>query len=91
MFIPVDDPGQVLPTAQYVAANSQPDELVALAGQDWDPSIFYYAHREGLMVRGNTGPDTYAHLRELGYKRLFYCPSGRGTATPCDIVDLTAP
>jgi hypothetical protein len=91
MFIPVDDPQQILPTAQYVAANSQPDELVALAGQDWDPSIFYYAQRKGLMVRGQTGPEAYAHLRALGYTRLFYCPSGRGTATPCDIVDLTAP
>jgi hypothetical protein len=82
---------QILPTAEFVAAHTQPGELVALAGQDWDPSIFYYAERKGLMVRGNVGPEAYAHLRDLGYKRLFYCPTGRGTATPCDIVDLTAP
>jgi hypothetical protein len=85
------DPSQVLPAAEYVAANSQPDELVALAGQDWDPSIFYYARREGLMVRGSVGPESYAHLRELGYKKLFYCQGGGGAPTVCSIVDITAP
>ena len=64
---------------------------MALAGQDWDPSIFYYARREGLMVRGSAGPETYAHLRELGYTRLFFCPGNRAAPAACDIVDLTAP
>jgi 4-amino-4-deoxy-L-arabinose transferase-like glycosyltransferase len=85
------DPSQILPAAAYVAANSQPDELVALAGQDWDPSIFYYARREGLMVRGSVGPESYPHLRELGYKKLFYCTGGGGAPTVCSIVDITAP
>jgi hypothetical protein len=90
MFIPVDDPQQILPTAEYVGANTQPGELVALAGQDWDPRSSTTRTRQGLMVRGNSRPDTYSHLCELGYKKLFYCPSDRGTAAPCDIVDLTA-
>ena len=85
------DSQQVLPTAAYVAANTQPDELVALAGQDWDPSIFYYARRKGVMVRADTGPRTPAELRALGAKKLFRCPGSGGTAAPCDIVDLTAP
>jgi len=85
------DPSQILPAAAYVAANSQPDELVALAGQDWDPSIFYYARREGLMVRGSVGPELYPHLRELGYKKLFFCQGGGGAPTVCSIVDITAP
>ena len=89
-FIPVDDPPQLLTAADYVAAYTQPNELVALAGQDWDPSIFYYARREGLMVRGSVGPEAYPHLRELGYKRLFFCPGNRAAPTPCDIVDITA-
>jgi hypothetical protein len=89
-YVPVDDAQQILPAADFVAAHTQPDELVALAGDDWDPSIFYYARREGLMVRGAVGPDVYAHLRELGYTRLFVCPLNRPSpATACDIVDLT--
>jgi hypothetical protein len=43
------------------------------------------------MVRDQTGPEEYAHLRDLGYTRLFFCPGGRGAPTACDIVDLTAP
>jgi hypothetical protein len=91
MFIPTDDPRQLLSTAQFVAAHTQPGELVALAGNDWDPSIFYYARREGLMVRGQVGPEDFPHLRDLGYTRLFVCPLGQPEATACDIVDLTAP
>jgi hypothetical protein len=85
------DSQQILPTAAFVAANTQPDELVALAGQDWDPSIFYYARRKGVMVRADTGPRTPAELRALGAKKLFRCPGSSGAAAPCDIVDLTAP
>jgi 4-amino-4-deoxy-L-arabinose transferase-like glycosyltransferase len=90
-FIPVDDPQQLLPAAQFLDAHTQPSELVALAGQDWDPSIFYYARREGLMVRGDSGPAVYPHLRALGYTKLFFCPGGRASAaTACDVIDLTA-
>ena len=90
-FLAVDDSQQILPAAEFVAAHTQPDELVALAGDDWDPSIFYYARREGLMVRGQVGPDSYPHLRQLGYTRLFVCPLGRAAPNACDIIDLTAP
>jgi 4-amino-4-deoxy-L-arabinose transferase-like glycosyltransferase len=83
------DPQQALPMANYVAANTQPDELVALVGQDWDPTVFYYARRKGLMIRGQAGLNDYAHLRTLGYTRLFVCPGSGGA--PCDIVDLAAP
>jgi 4-amino-4-deoxy-L-arabinose transferase-like glycosyltransferase len=91
-FAPVTgyDTQRILPTAQYVATNTQPDELVALAGQDWDPSIFYYARRKGLMIRGDSGPISYAQLREAGYKKLFVCPGSAGSTAPCDIIDLTA-
>jgi len=85
----VYDRDQVMPAAEYVAAHTQPDELVALAGQDWNPSIFYYARRQGLMVRDQTGPDVYAQLRDSGYTRLFRCPGGVGSSTPCDVIDLS--
>jgi len=90
-FIPTDDPQQIIPAAQFVDAHTQPGELVALAGDDWDPSIFYYARREGLMVRGDSGPDIYPHLRALGYTKLFVCPLSRpSTEDACDILDITA-
>jgi hypothetical protein len=89
-FADVYDLDQIMPAADYVAAHTQPDELVALAGQDWNPSIFYYARRKGLMVRGQTGPDVYAQLRESGYTRLFWCPVGGGSSTACDVIDLSA-
>ena len=43
------------------------------------------------MVRGQVGPDSYSHLRQLGYTRLFVCPLGRAAPNVCDIIDLTAP
>jgi len=90
-FIPTDDPQQIIPAAQFVDAHTQPGELVALAGDDWDPSIFYYARREGLMVRGSSGPDVYPHLRALDYTRLFICPLNRPSSdNACDIIDITA-
>jgi hypothetical protein len=92
MFMPVDDPQQILPAAQFIDDHTQPNELVALAGDDWDPSIFYYARREGLMVRGNVGPDPYPQLRSMGYTRLFVCSLSNGSSpTTCTITDLSAP
>jgi hypothetical protein len=93
MFIPTDDPQQILPAAQFIDDHTQPNELVALAGDDWDPSIFYYARREGLMVRGSVGPAQYPELRSMGYKRLFACSlsSGPSSPTTCSIIDLTGP
>jgi len=93
MFTLLGDPQQSLPAAQFIDDHTQPNELVALAGDDWDPSIFYYARREGLMVRGNVGSDQYAQLRSLGYTRLFVCSLSNGSTSPttCSIVDLSAP
>jgi hypothetical protein len=92
MYMPVDDPQQILPAAQYIDAHTQPNELVALAGDDWDPSIFYYARREGLMVRGSVGPAQYAELRSMGYTRLFYCTLSNGSSpTTCSVIDITGP
>jgi 4-amino-4-deoxy-L-arabinose transferase-like glycosyltransferase len=92
MFMHVDDPQQILVAAQYVDAHTQPNELVALAGDDWDPSIFYYARREGLMVRGPVGPAQYPGLRSMGYTRLFTCTMSSGSSpTTCSVIDLNAP
>jgi 4-amino-4-deoxy-L-arabinose transferase-like glycosyltransferase len=88
-FAGVHDLDQILPAAEFVAAHSRPDELVGLAGQDWNPAVFYYARREGFMIRGSAGPDDLARLRGLGYRALFYCPPGRGLPQPCDVLTIS--
>jgi 4-amino-4-deoxy-L-arabinose transferase-like glycosyltransferase len=84
-FQAVHDLDLLLPAADFVAANSRPDELIALAGQDWSPAVFYYARRQGFMMRGSLGPDEQARLRDMGYRTFFFCPSGRGLPEPCDV------
>lgn len=85
------DPQQVTPVAQYVAANSQPNELIALYGYDWDPTVFYYARREGLMVRQQITPDYLANLTKAGYTKVFVCSGATGSSAPCQIINLTSP
>jgi hypothetical protein len=80
----VHDLDRLLPAADFVAANSRPDELVVLAGQDWNPAVLYYARREGFMVRGSLSSSDVARLRGLGFQTIFFCPSGRGLPSPCD-------
>jgi len=87
-FAGVHDQGQILPAAEFVAAHSRPDELVLLAGQDWNPAVFYYARREGFMVRGSLGPEEVARLRVLGYRTLFVCTTGAGLLPPCQLSAL---
>jgi hypothetical protein len=71
-----------------VAANSRPDELIALSGLDWNPAIFYYARREGFLVRGSLSPSDVTRLRALGFRTIFFCPYGRGLPQPCDVAPL---
>jgi Dolichyl-phosphate-mannose-protein mannosyltransferase len=85
------DPQQVIPVAQYVEANSQPNELIVLAGYDWDPTIFYYARREGLMIRTQVTAADQTNLSKAGYSKLFICSGAPGSSPPCRVVNLTNP
>ena len=90
-YVSVYDPQQVLPVAQYVQDNSQPNELIALYGYAWDPTVLYYARREGLMIRQPLTPDYLASLAKAGYKRVFVCAPATGPSAPCQIIDLISP
>src|SRR3546814_8833790 len=59
-FAGVHDLDLILPAADFVSTHSGPNELVALSGQDWNPAVFYYARREGFMVRGSVEPEDLA-------------------------------
>lgn len=41
------DPSNVLPAAEYVAARSDPGDIVTIDGREWDPAVWYYARRRG--------------------------------------------
>lgn len=84
-FAGVVDQSKILPAADFVAANSRPDELILLAGQSWNPSVFYYARREGFMFRGAVEADELTRFRGLGYRTMFYCPTDIGT---CELTNL---
>lgn len=77
-FEGVFDQGLILPAADFVATNSQPDELVLLQGQDWSPAVFYYARRVGFVLRVTPSADDLSRFKGLGYKTLFYCPPDTG-------------
>jgi 4-amino-4-deoxy-L-arabinose transferase-like glycosyltransferase len=88
-FAPFSDPDQILAAADFIAARTQPDEPVALAGQDWNPAVLYYARRKGTVIRNSTGP-TLEELRAAGFVRIFSCPPGKGLPDPCEIFDIGA-
>ena len=89
-FIPVSDPDQILAAADFIAANTRPDEAVALAGQDWNPAVLYYARRKGTVIRPQTGP-TQEELLAAGYRRVFFCPPGAGPPAPCEVSEISPP
>lgn len=71
-----------LVAADFVAAHSQPGEIVVLLEREWDPAVLYYARRKGtqlyegrgLSVEEALSPEILADLRAIGYTKLFDCP-----------------
>jgi hypothetical protein len=65
--------------ADELAQVTGPTDLVAAYGLEWNPAVFYYARRKGLMVTSANesltydliGNGPYAHLIALGEKRDF--------------------
>jgi hypothetical protein len=82
-FRPVHDPGLVLPKAEVIRQQTQPDGLVAVVAPNWSPELLYYADRRGLMLLDwLVTPARIDDLRASGYV-VFRCPSiwGPGTCT----------
>lgn len=68
----VSDPEQVLPAASELAALSRSEDLVVMVGHRYDPSVFYYARRKGLVItEENASEELYATLPSEAYRILF--------------------
>jgi hypothetical protein len=68
----------VLDLADQVAAETRPDQPVAIIERDWDPSLLYYAHRRGTMVRGATWPPGMLERFLADGWAVYRCPFGAG-------------
>jgi len=66
---PLDRP--MLTIAQAVNANTDPDGVVVIYGQDWSSVIPYYARRRALMA-----PDTVPEEEVLLGARHMFAPQG---------------
>jgi 4-amino-4-deoxy-L-arabinose transferase-like glycosyltransferase len=73
----VSDPGGYRSLANELAAVTKPNDLVLTEGLDWNPAVFYYARRRGLMLRpADPSPSLAARIRPEGYSVLFDAGSG---------------
>jgi hypothetical protein len=74
MFDAASDPEGVLPLAEQIERETNPDQLVAIFGRDWTPEVLYYAHRWGWMINGHEStPVKLETLWSLGYV-IYQCP-----------------
>jgi len=87
----VVDPEGALVAARAIDSQTGPDDLVVVTGRDWSPAALYYARRWGLMWKEPLATATterqLQRFRDLGYLRIFDCPSGQA----CSSADLAAP
>jgi hypothetical protein len=74
IYQPISDPEGVLPLAAQIERETDPGQPVAIIGRDWQPSILYYAHRWGWMLRGGDfEPGKLDELLADGYA-VYRCP-----------------
>ena len=74
IYEPISDSEGVLPLAAQIERETDPGQLVAIIGRDWQPSILYYAHRWGWMLRGQEiDPAMQEQLLADGYA-IYRCP-----------------
>jgi len=74
IYDPTADPEGVLPLAAQIRRETSPDQPVAIIGRDWSPSVLYYAHRWGWMLRGaDIAPEMLDQLLADGYA-AYRCP-----------------
>jgi hypothetical protein len=65
-----DDP-QVMPLASEISRHTSADDLVAVVGFDWSPSLLYYAHRRGHMVTAHTQDVAFDLIERDGYRHVL--------------------
>lgn len=64
------DPSGVMPVAREVETHTRPDDVVAMVGYDWSPSILYYARRRGHMTPRLLEGSSIRRLHDAGYRFL---------------------
>lgn len=66
--------GQAVPGASTeIQANTPRDAKIIMIGCDWDPTLLYYAHREGVMFR-SAPPEKFWQSEQIGdYPFMFSC------------------
>ena len=74
-YDPDSDPDKVRRPAAQIAAETAPDDLVAIRHCDWSPAILYLADRRGFML------DPRAGVPDLGDYRVFDCRQGAPRCT----------
>jgi 4-amino-4-deoxy-L-arabinose transferase-like glycosyltransferase len=73
-----------------IAAETRPDQLVAIIAHDWDPALLFYAGRRGFMVRGSTfAPGQLERFLAEDYA-VYRCPWYGDDAWTCTRI-TTAP
>ncbi len=81
----------LLDLADQIAAETQPDQRVAILDRDWNPALLFYADRRGFMVRGSTWPPGSVERFLADGWALYRCPQrGEGAGT-CQRVTTAPP
>ena len=84
IYRPVFDSEAVLPAARELAAFSRPGDLVVMVGRGFDPDVFYYARRTGLLITFENGSAAlYRTLPAQAYRVFFSWDPARD---PIDIM-----
>lgn len=65
--------------SNFLLAETQPDDLIILAGCNWDPSFLFYAHRDGVMFWIGDPQDFWQDHDVADYQWLYSC-DGLATA-----------
>jgi hypothetical protein len=65
--------------SNFLLAETQPDDLIILAGCNWDPSFLFYAHRDGVMFWVGD-PQVFWQDHDIADYQWLYSCDGLATA-----------
>jgi 4-amino-4-deoxy-L-arabinose transferase-like glycosyltransferase len=79
----------LLRLSDQIAAETRPDQLVAIMGRDWNPALLYHADRRGRMVRWEAWPPGAVERYLAEGWAVYHCPIRGPEAGRC--IRITAP
>jgi hypothetical protein len=78
-FRRIDSPARTGTVAELIA-HTTPDDRIVVEGQDWNPQLFFYARRSGVMLPGRVNFDhLLPGLVDRGYRFLLSSGLSPGT------------